>query len=139
MATTDITNAVIKRAESRMVREQRRGRVIKAAYNTKAKRIVVDLNTGLSISFHASKAEGLAGASARDLADIQITPSGLGLHWPRLDADLYLPALLDGLLGSKKWLAAKLGAAGGRARSQAKAASARENGKRGGRPRKAMG
>ena len=139
MATTDITNAVVKRAESRMVREQRRGRAIQAAYNAKAKRIVVDLNTGLSISFHAGEAEGLAGASARDLADIQITPSGLGLHWPKLDADLYLPALLDGLLGSKKWLAAKLGAAGGRARSQAKAASARENGKRGGRPRKAAG
>ena len=137
MVTTDITNAVIKRAESRMVREQRRGRAIKAAYDAKAKRIVVDLNTGLSISFHAGEAEGLAGASARDLADIQITPSGLGLHWPKLNADLYLPALLDGLLGSKKWLAAKLGAAGGSVRSQAKAASARENGKRGGRPRKA--
>ncbi len=136
MATTDIKNAVIKRAETRMVREQRRGRAIHAAYDSKDKRIVVDLDTGFRISFLAGDAQGLVGASSRDLAAIEISPSGLGLHWPALDADLYLPALLDGLLGSKRWLAAKLGAAGGRVRSNAKAASARENGKHGGRPRK---
>jgi hypothetical protein len=58
------------------------------------------------------------------------------LHFPKLDADLYLPALLEGLLGSKRWMAARLGKHGGQARSAAKAAASRENGKRGGRPRK---
>ncbi|MEP6484832.1 MAG: DUF2442 domain-containing protein [Rudaea sp.] len=136
MATTDIAKAVLKRGEAKMLQEQRRGRAIKARYDARTARVVLDLDSGLSIAFESKLAEGLAGASARDLSDIEITPSGLGLHWPRLDADLYLPALLNGLLGSKKWVAAKLGAAGGRARSRAKAASSRENGKRGGRPRK---
>jgi hypothetical protein len=44
--------------------------------------------------------------------------------------------LLGGLLGSKNWMAAQLGAVGGRTRTAAKAMASRENGKRGGRPRK---
>jgi hypothetical protein len=26
------------------------------------------------------------------------------LHWPKLDADLYAPALLQGIFGSRKWM-----------------------------------
>ena len=80
--------------------------------------------------------EGLTGAAPDDLAVIEITAAGLGLHWPRLDADLYIPALMQGCFGSKRWMAAQLGAEGGRARSDAKTAAARRNGARGGRPRK---
>ena len=56
--------------------------------------------------------------------------------WPKLDADLYLPALIEGALGSKRWMAARLGSRGGQVRSEAKAGASRENGKLGGRPRK---
>ena len=55
---------------------------------------------------------------------------------PRLDVDLYLPALLEGLLGSKAWAAARLGQKGGKARTPAKQAASRANGRLGGRPRK---
>ena len=81
-------------------------------------------------------AEGLADAKPADLAIIEITPAGLGLHWPKLDADLYLPALLEGVFGSPRWRAGLLGKSGGLARTEAKVAAARENGRRGGRPRK---
>jgi len=50
-----------------------------------------------------------------------------------------MPALLEGVLGSKSRMAARLGGAGGRVRSRAKAAASRDNGKRGGRPRKTCG
>ena len=69
-----------------------------------------------------------------DLAEIEISPAGLDLHWPKLDADVHVPALLQDVLGSKRWMAAEFGAAGGKARSQAKTAAARENGRKGGRP-----
>jgi hypothetical protein len=65
-----------------------------------------------------------------------IDPPGFGLHFPRLDADLYLPALLEGLLGSKAWAASRMGQAGGKARTPAKQAASRANGRRGGRPQK---
>jgi hypothetical protein len=42
----------------------------------------------------------------------------------------------EGVPGSKSWMAARLGAAGGRVRGDAKAEASRDNGKRGGRPRK---
>jgi hypothetical protein len=53
-----------------------------------------------------------------------------------VDADLYLPALLDGFLGPRKWMASRLGTTGGKVRSTAKIAAAKRNGRRGGRPRK---
>ena len=75
-------------------------------------------------------------ATPADLSEIEISPEGFGLHFPRLDADLYVPGLLAGQLGSKAWMAARLGREGGKARTPAKQAAARANGKLGGRPRK---
>ncbi|CAN5323532.1 hypothetical protein BH09PSE5_BH09PSE5_06210 [soil metagenome] len=62
--------------------------------------------------------------------------SGLALHFPAIDADVYLPGLVQGLTGSKSWMAAQMGARGGKAVSHNKASAARNNGKLGGRPRK---
>jgi hypothetical protein len=53
-----------------------------------------------------------------------------------LDADVYLPALLEGIFGSKRWIAAQLGVLGGRSKSVAKASASRNNGRLGGRPKK---
>jgi hypothetical protein len=78
----------------------------------------------------------LEGASAVQLSRIEITPSGLGLHFPELDADLYIPGLLGGVFGSKAWMAAQLGREGGKARTPKKSDASRRNGKLGGRPRK---
>jgi hypothetical protein len=78
----------------------------------------------------------LEAAQAADLADARISPSGLGVHFPMLDADLYVPALLEGFLGSRRWMAAQNGRAGGKASSEAKSVAARANGLRGGRPKK---
>lgn len=120
-----------------MTDARRRGFAISAQYDQHAERIVVTLDTGVEIAFPPRLAEDLANASSDDLSEIEVTPSGLGLHWPRLDADIYVPALFRGVLGSKKWMAAELGAVGGKVRSAAKTTAARENGKKGGRPRKA--
>src|SRR5271170_1057741 len=108
-----------------------------AYYDTARSRIIVRLTTGIEIGLAPGEIEGLRQASAEELEAVEVQELGLGIHFPKLDADLYVPALLEGVLGSKRWMAAQLGAAGGRARSVAKAAASRENGKRGGRPRKA--
>src|ERR1051326_1968703 len=76
-------------------------------------------------------------AHPSDLVAIEISPSGFGLRFPKIDVDLWLPALLEGVFGSRRWMAARLGARGGKAKSKAKARAARANGKLGGRPRKA--
>jgi hypothetical protein len=128
--------------EQEFARAQKRGRArrktgyaVSVRYDRPTSRIVVGLNTGLELAFTPSLTEGLAGASPEQLADVEISPAGLGLHWPKLDADLYIPALLQGIFGSRRWMAAQLGAVGGRARSETKTASSRANGRKGGRPR----
>jgi hypothetical protein len=122
-----------KRAKAKQVRLPR---AIAARYDRRTGRVVVGLNSNLEISFPPHCAEGLEQASPAQLSKIEISPSGFGIHFPKLDADLYLPALLEGILGSKRWMASRLGAEGGKSTSPAKARAARLNGSLGGRPRK---
>ena len=111
---------------------------VAARYDRKGGRIVVDLSSRLSLSFSPRDAQGLERAKPSQLDEIEISPSGFGIHFPRLDADIYVPGLLEGFLGSKKWMAARLGQVGGQSRSRAKRAASRSNGKFGGRPKKVM-
>jgi hypothetical protein len=132
-----MTEQDLQQAEKRMTALRENGFAVSARYDRRTARIVVNLSTGVQIAFPTRLVEDLAEASPDDLAEIEISPAGLGLHWPKLDADVYMPALLQGVFGSKRWMAAQLGAAGGKVRSRAKASAARENGRKGGRPRKA--
>jgi hypothetical protein len=112
-------------------------KAVAARYDRKSGRVIVDLSSRLSISFSPRDAQGLERAKPSQLDEIEISPSGFGIHFPKLDADLYVPGLLEGFLGSKKWMAARLGQVGGKSRSRAKRVASRANGKLGGRPRKA--
>ncbi|WP_088895016.1 DUF2442 domain-containing protein [Leptolyngbya ohadii] len=110
-------------------------RAISAKYNRKTKKIAIQLSNGVDLAFPAEYGQGLQGASPEELAEVEITPSGLGLHWESLDADLSIPELFSGVFGTKAWMA-EFSRKGGTAKSPAKSQSARENGKKGGRPRK---
>jgi uncharacterized protein DUF2442 len=112
-------------------------RTVSAHYDRRSGHIVIDLSSKLRVSFSPRDAQGLENARASQLDEIEISPSGFGIHFPKLDADLYVPGLLEGLLGSKKWMASRLGQIGGQSRSRAKKAAARGNGRLGGRPKKA--
>lgn len=107
-----------------------------ARFDTRKKLIVIELANGASFAFPPSLAQGLSDARPADLADIEITPMGTGLHWPRLDADLTVEGLLAGVFGSRAWMR-QHAAKAGRATSPAKTLAARANGAKGGRPRKA--
>lgn len=131
-----ITELELAQAEARMDAIRAAGHAVSARYDRRRSRVVVALNTGVELTFPARLAEGLADASPDNIAEIEVSPAGLGLHWPKLDADLYVPALLQGVFGSKQWSARQLGAEGGRSRTAAKVAASRASGRKGGRPRK---
>ncbi len=118
--------------------EARIPRAVSAHYDRKNGRIVVHLSSKLIVTFSPADVEGLEGAQPAQLKEIEISPSGFGIHFPALDADLYVPGLLEGFLGSRVWMASRLGQMGGRSRSKGKQAASRVNGKLGGRPRKAV-
>lgn len=110
-------------------------RALAARYDARLGRVVVELSNGATFAFPPSLAQDLDGASAAQLAEVQISGAGFGLHWPELDADLSLPAMLSGRFGTKAWMS-ELARRAGSVKSEAKAAAARENGKKGGRPRR---
>ncbi len=113
-------------------------RAVAAHYDRRSGRIVIHLSSRLDVSFSPRDAQGLENAKPSQLDEIDISPSGLGIHFPKLDADLYLPGLLEGFLGSKQWMASRLGQVGGRSRSAAKRVASKANGRLGGRPKKAV-
>jgi hypothetical protein len=97
---------------------------------------VLELANGCSYTFPVSLVEDLEAASTGALAEIEIDGAGLNLHWPRLDVDLYVPALIAGVFGTRAWMTRALARIAGHKTSTAKAAAARANGRKGGRPRK---
>jgi hypothetical protein len=106
-----------------------------ARYDKATRRIVVDLANGATLLVPARLIQGLQQASARDLGEIEILGAGSGLYWPKLEVDTGVAGLLEGVFGTRVWMAA-LGRAGGKATSEAKRAASRANGRLGGRPRK---
>ncbi len=133
----EISEAEFAKANARM--RELRAKVphaVAVEYDSCRERIVVALSTGFDVAFPPRALQGLEHATPEELAVIEIDPSGFGLRWPLLDADHYLPGLLEGVFGSRAWMAAKLGAEGGKAANAKKAAAARKNGKLGGRPKK---
>jgi hypothetical protein len=132
----DLTPAIAdaERRGRQSMRFEPRARAVH--YDARSSRIHVDLTNGCSFAFPARLAQGLEGASHKDLAEVEILGLGLGLHWERLDVDLSVPGLLAGLFGTKAFMDRQRAACAGSATSAAKAAAARRNGKKGGRPRK---
>lgn len=108
----------------------------RAHYERRTGRVVVDLTNGCSFVFPARSLQGLAQATDAELADIEILGSGHGLHWPALDADFTVPGLLMGVFGTRAWMMSELARRAGQTKSKAKAAAARANGRKGGRPRR---
>jgi uncharacterized protein DUF2442 len=130
-----ITKEEFKAANARAAAAVSRGPIARAVrYDSRRGLIVITLEGGCEFSFPVALTEGLADAPRSKLAKIKISPNGLGLHWPLLDADLYVPGLIEGAFGSRRWMQ-QIGKIGGASRSSAKARASRENGKRGGRPK----
>ena len=130
-----ISKGQFRAANVRGAAAMARGPIARAArYDSRRGLIVIALEGGCEFAFPAALTEGLANAPRSKLAKIKISPNGLGLHWPLLDADLYVPGLIEGAFGSGRWMR-QIGKLGGLSRSASKAKASRENGKRGGRPK----
>ncbi|NET55297.1 MAG: DUF2442 domain-containing protein [Symploca sp. SIO2E6] len=97
--------AIAKAREAAAVANAVEPRAKSAYYDQSSDRIIINLKSGATFGFPPNIAQGLAGASPEDLAEVEVTPSGDGLHWEKLDADFAVPALLAGVFGTKAWMA----------------------------------
>jgi hypothetical protein len=121
-----------KRGRAEMARELQAKSV---RYDRDSDRIVVDLKNGSTFIFPPQLIEGLADSSPQVIAEVELGPRGAALFWKKLDQHYSLAGLTAGVFGSKAWMVKHLRKAGS-VTSKAKAAAARANGAKGGRPRK---
>jgi len=140
MSRTERTEKDLSRqiaaARRREARERAAGRrAVSAWYEPDTGRVMIELTSGYFLGFPAAAIPALADATAEQLAEVEVSPGGSGLHWESLDADLSVPGLLLSCVGRSQKLS-ELARIAGRAKSEAKAAAARANGAKGGRPRK---
>lgn len=110
-------------------------KAIAAGIDRAREMLVIELDSGAFFGVPTASVQGLAGAHLAQLSVIEISPSGYGLHFPNVDADVYLPSLMEGVVGTKAWMAER-GRKGGQSTSAAKKAAAQANGRMGGRPPK---
>jgi hypothetical protein len=97
--------------------------------------LILKLSDGRRYVIPREELQGLQSATEEQIARVEILGGGTGLLWPYLNVDLYVPGLLRGVYGNKKWMA-QIGRRGGAVRSTAKKRAARANGAKGGRPRR---
>ncbi|HUF09981.1 MAG TPA: DUF2442 domain-containing protein, partial [Rhodothermales bacterium] len=88
-------------------------------YNVRTRRIDVELTNGMAINVPAKNVEGLQHATVSQLKDGRVRGHGMALRWDSVDADVSVPELFRGVLGSSQWMS-ELGRAGGRATSAQK-------------------
>jgi hypothetical protein len=121
-----------KRGEEKMAHEPQARAV---HYDRATKRVIVDLKNGTTFIFPTKLVQGLKEASPQDIEDVRLGPRGAALYWDRIGVDFSLGALMAGIFGTRIWMVEHARKAGS-VRSRAKAAAARANGAKGGRPRR---
>ena len=125
-----------REARRRAQVERRAGRhAAAAAYDARTGRITVELTNGDTYAFLAKRLPTLAHATPAQIAQVEVSPGGFALDWECLDTGVSVPGLLLSSIG-RRHQASELARVAGQVRSAKKAAAARANGAKGGRPRK---
>ena len=106
-------------------------RAVRVWHDAEKNLIMFEMRNGCVFGFPPRYGYNLETASGEQLAKAEVIGGGEGLGWDELDAHISVPGIMFDLLNVRAWHARWLGGA----TSEAKAAAARENGKKGGRPR----
>ncbi len=114
-------------------------RATRMTFDSARKRFHLELASGTILEFEASVIHELREATDAELARMELSPSGSGVSWPDRDVDLSVEGLVLDLLAGPEWrqaLRRHVNRDLARIRTPATARASRENGRKGGRPRK---
>lgn len=84
---------------------QTEARAQSVRYDRETGRLVVELRNDGVFSVPARHLQGLEHASDNEIAEVEVIGLGYGLHWPTLDEDHAVPALVAGIFGSTIYMA----------------------------------
>ncbi len=76
-----------------------------ARYDSTTGRLIVGLSSGVELSIPLSLIRALDTALPSALAEIELNAGGYGIRFPRIDEDIYVPALLVDFCGAPKEVA----------------------------------
>ena len=110
---------------------------VRATFNARSRAITVVYSNGFSCGFRVAEAPVLKEMGDADFSDPRVSVGGDGLIFEKANVAVSLPMVLAKVLPfaiGQSWAASHQGSK----RSTAKAAAARANGARGGRPKKAQ-
>ena len=96
--------------------------------------LIVGLSNGRRLVLPMEDVQGLGKATHEQIQKYELLGRGTGISFPDLDVDLYIPALIEGVYGNRRWMA-HLGRKGGKAKTAAKRLASQTNGAKGGRPK----
>jgi len=105
------------------------------SYDREKRKLFIQFDNGCEFSCPILLLQGVGELSDDEISKVKLTPAGWGLTWEDADIDLGVNELVQGIFGTKAWMK-KIAAKGGRSKSEKKKAASRENGKKGGRPKK---
>jgi hypothetical protein len=107
-------------------------RAVSATYEPRTRRVFLELENGCLFAVPIGMIPDTETASDEQLAAVQVLEDGEAIAWEELNTDSDVGGLIVEAFEFQSWAAKYLGSL----TSPQKAAAARENGKKGGRPRR---
>ena len=78
--------------------------LVDASYHGDLDLFIFKISNGRRLVIPREDIQGLENASAAEAADIEITANRVGIRWPQIDVDHYLPNMLEGRYGNDAWM-----------------------------------
>jgi hypothetical protein len=110
-------------------------RAVHARFDPGSGRVNVELANGCALVIAPGQEPSLREATPAELEQVGVSPCGRFLEWSARGVQICIAGFVAAELGMRAWLDRDRAARAGSVRSEAKARAARENGRKGGRPR----
>ena len=75
-----------------------------AQYLPETRLLLISLKSGQRLAFPVEDLEDIKGATNEDLSEIELHGPGTALHFTKFGHGVYVPALVEGVFGSEKWM-----------------------------------